>query len=180
MLLSQMQRLVRRFGTHPRKRAGRRRAAIPPSFHNEQLEARLLLSVTGGADPTLDLTDRLGGVSDGDSGLGTAPEINEALFTNDIDIAVFGSGTGLINPFMQVDDVNGPGKDTPYELDGVEMAYNTSGNNPVPDLGSSANFNHDLLLSDIPIVYVGDTAYYEFRLDINENDTDIDRWLSHP
>ena len=131
------------------------------------------LSVVNGVEPTMDLTDRLNGASDGDPGLealiGTEYDLNGGLFTNDIDIAVFGSGTGLINPFVQV---AGGGGVTEHE------AYNTSGKNAPPDMGSSPNFNHDLQLSEIPIVYVGGVAYYEFRLDINENDTDTERWLS--
>ena len=149
-----------------------------PQFNLEPLEPRLLLSVTAGVFPTIDLTDRLNGAPNGDPQLTTAPVLNDAIFTNDADIAIFGSGTGQIDPFLQVSDNNGPGQDTEYEIDGMEKAYNTSGDEPVPDMGSSPNFNHTLPISELPIVYVDDVAYYELRLDINEQDTDTERWLS--
>jgi hypothetical protein len=50
----------------------------------------------------------------------------------------------------------------------VEEGYNTSGRPVSYDENTSPTFTHDLLLSDVPIVNLGGTNYYEFGLDINQ------------
>jgi hypothetical protein len=68
------------------------------------------------------------------------------------------TGTGLIQTFVQI---QAQGNNT------TQQGYNTTVNN-VFDNGSSDQFNHELLLSDIPIVNIGGVDYREFLLDINE------------
>ncbi len=123
--------------------------------------------------PTVDFTDRLGGASDGDPDLANAYNVGGALFTNDIDIAEIGAGSGVLKSFVRVsantDTVHG---------------YNTSGRPMEFDENTSPTFTHDLPLSVIPLSYFDvdgdgvDEAFRQFRLDINENDTDLGRWLS--
>jgi hypothetical protein len=77
----------------------------------------------------------------------------------------FATGTGNIAPFVQIGDA------TPGGL--VVEAYNTTANN-VLDNKSSDTFNHELLLTDVPIISLdpdGDTTFEDFReflLDINQ------------
>lgn len=66
------------------------------------------------------------------------------------------TGTGVIDSFAEI------GGNT----DVVE-GYNTTVNGTL-DNGSSDNFNHELLLSDIPIVNIGGINYREFLLDVNQ------------
>ena len=67
-----------------------------------------------------------------------------------------GTGTGNIDSFVEIQS----NKD-------VEQAYNTRVNG-VFDNGSSDVFNHELLLSAVPIVTVDSVSYREFLLDINQ------------
>src|SRR6476646_7000405 len=72
------------------------------------------------------------------------------------------AGTGSFNTFEQI------------QHNGVEQGYNTDGATQF-DSKSTANFNHSILLAQVPIV-IGDgtngtidgVAYREFLLDINE------------
>ncbi|WFL76423.1 hypothetical protein P7228_10475, partial [Altererythrobacter arenosus] len=80
-----------------------------------------------------------------------------------IDSAIFrtlsaegSSGTGLIQAFVRV------------QATGTEQGYNTDGRGVPYDENSSPQFTTSLLLSDVPIVEIDGTSYYEFRLDINE------------
>src|SRR5215813_1236327 len=73
------------------------------------------------------------------------------------------SGTGLFNTFVQI------------QHNGIEQGYNTSAAVHQFDEQGSAQFNHSLLLANVPIV-IGDgthgtvegVAYRQFVLDINE------------
>src|SRR5262249_43973007 len=73
------------------------------------------------------------------------------------------SGTGIFNTFVQI------------QHNGIEQGYNTSAAVHQFDEQGSAQFNHSLLLANIPIV-IGDgthgtvegVAYRQFVLDINE------------
>lgn len=68
------------------------------------------------------------------------------------------TGTGVIDSFVRI---QAQGNDT------TEQGYNTTENN-VFDTGSTDTFNHELLLTDIPIVNIGGVDYRQFLLDINE------------
>src|SRR5262249_6009237 len=126
---------------------------------------------------TLDFTSRLNGATNGSPQLNTAPVFNGAIYTNDIDIADIGSGSGVLQSFVRVQS------NTP-----TEQGYNTSGRPLQFDENNTLSFTHNLLTATIPIEYFdvnGDghidtttEAFREFRLDINENNNDVDRWLS--
>lgn len=65
------------------------------------------------------------------------------------------TGTGLIDPFVQI------------QRRPTEQGYNTT-QWPVFDNLNSANFNHALLVSAVPVVNINGVDYREFLLDINE------------
>jgi hypothetical protein len=70
-----------------------------------------------------------------------------------------GAGTGVLQPFVRM------------QANGAEQGYNTSGR-PLPfDETASANFTHDLRISDVGLVLVGDQLYREFWLDINQSNS---------
>lgn len=70
------------------------------------------------------------------------------------------TGTGNIDSFVEVGgNIN------------VTEAYNTTVNGTLNN-GSSAQFNHELLLTAVPIVNLGGTDYREFILDVNQTGTD--------
>ncbi|HEX8665748.1 MAG TPA: hypothetical protein VF744_17160 [Beijerinckiaceae bacterium] len=89
---------------------------------------------------------------------GSTGTIGGAVFTNQQS----GSGTGIFDTFVQL------------QHNGVEQGYNTDANAQF-DEKSSRNFNHSILLADVPIV-VGDgsngtqegVVYREFLFDANE------------
>jgi hypothetical protein len=83
------------------------------------------------------------------------------------------TGTGVIDPFVQVTGSGNP-TDT--------RAYNTT-TNGVLDVGAADNFNHSITLSQVPIVVnptgAAPGSYYQFLLDINENNNAAqDQYLS--
>jgi hypothetical protein len=129
--------------------------------------------VIGGVYPTVDLTERLNGASNGDMQLNTAYVVGGVLYTNDIDIADIAPSGGVLQPFVRISAITG-----------MTQGYNTSGRPVQYDENTSYTFTHDLLLAAIPLSYFdvdGDgvkEGYRQFRLDINENDTDLLRWLS--
>lgn len=83
-------------------------------------------------------------------------------------------GTGVFQPFLRILEPNG-------NNNGIEAGFNTSGGTNTKlmdnhDKGGT-NWNHAIMLSDIPIVTVCDgpggvggtcRQYYEFLLDVNE------------
>lgn len=69
------------------------------------------------------------------------------------------TGTGLIDSFAQVGQ---PGGSLTFT-----QGYNTTVNN-VLNNGSSDQFNHALLLSNVPTVTISGVTYREFNLDINQ------------
>lgn len=79
----------------------------------------------------------------------------------------FGVGTGLLEPFMRVQD-----------NDGNEEGFNTdclSGPSCPPlDLGNTANFNHSLALNRVPVITFGAVSFRELILDANEANSDPD------
>ena len=89
---------------------------------------------------------------------GDRAEINDALFfQNKPDSS---SGTGLIQAIVRVQD--------PGSGDGLENGYNSSARPVSYEENTSPNFTTSLLLSEVPIVTIDGTQYYEFRLDINQ------------
>ena len=89
---------------------------------------------------------------------GDRAEINDALFfQNKPDSS---SGTGLIQAIVRVQDPGGG--------DGLENGYNSSARPVSYEENTSPNFTTSLLLSEVPIVTIDGTQYYEFRLDINQ------------
>lgn len=70
------------------------------------------------------------------------------------------TGTGTINSFVQI----GNNTDTVH-------AYNTTENGTL-DNGAADNFNHELLLTDIPVVIIDGVEYREFILDVNQSGSD--------
>jgi hypothetical protein len=77
------------------------------------------------------------------------------------------SGTGVFPAFVQI-----TGNDP------IHDAYNTTVNN-TNDNGSSATFNHEIRIMDLPVFVFNGIAYYSFFLDINENNNAaLDQYLS--
>lgn len=74
------------------------------------------------------------------------------------------TGTGLIDSFSQIGDGS-------PNTGSVVEGYNTTVNNTF-DNGAPDNFNHAILLTEIPVVNIGGTNYLEFILDINQNNSD--------
>ncbi len=110
------------------------------------LLAAFVLAAPSAQATTLDLTC-----------LGCDGVINDALYTQ---IDPMSTGTGVLMSFSQIS----PGGSV------VESgAYNTTEAGTL-DNGSSDQFNHSILLSDVPIVTVAGVDYYEFILDVNEAD----------
>src|SRR4051794_37991629 len=89
---------------------------------------------------------------------GKTGTVNGAVFTNQ----QAGSGTGIFDTFVQL------------QHNGIEQGYNTDAKAQF-DEKSSSNFNHSILLADVPLVF-GDgsngtqegVVYREFLFDANE------------
>jgi hypothetical protein len=69
------------------------------------------------------------------------------------------AGTGTYDPFLTIDH-----KDT-------EAGYNTDENNQLNNV-DGGDRTQDLLLASIPIKIIDGVAYYEFRVDLNEDNND--------
>ncbi|MCM8812066.1 MAG: PEP-CTERM sorting domain-containing protein [Candidatus Omnitrophica bacterium] len=82
--------------------------------------------------------------------------INGALYSRDIQT---GTGTGTFPAFVQIDRT---GNDS-----AIEQAYNTTVDN-VLDNKASDQHNHEITISQIPVINVDGTDYREFSLDIGE------------
>src|SRR5262249_37131760 len=94
----------------------------------------------------------------------TTPDSSGAVSDAVFEAGLVGlSGTGTFNTFVQI------------QHNGIEQGYNTSAAVHQFDESNSAQFNHSLLLANVPIV-IGDgshgtvegMAYRQFVLDINE------------
>ncbi|HOD49896.1 MAG TPA: PEP-CTERM sorting domain-containing protein [Candidatus Hydrogenedentes bacterium] len=96
---------------------------------------------------------------------GASGVINDAIFQQ---IDPRATGTGVIDSFAQIGAANQ-----------VEVqAYNTTVNN-VLNNGAPDNFNHSITLGIVPIVSIETVDYYQFLLDINENNNAaLDQYLS--
>jgi len=108
-----------------------------------------LLFSAGAAAATLDCTVGCLNQTVGTSG---------ALFTT---VDQQSTGTGVIQSFVRI-------QGNTEIVDG----HNTSGRPLANDENSSPTFTHDLRLSEVPVVTIGGTAYYEFLLDINQTNED--------
>lgn len=96
--------------------------------------------------------------------VGSSGSINGALYQQ---INPSSTGTGVISSFVEI------GGNTDYVRGFNTTANGVAGDN---DNGSSNVFNHELLLSDVPIVTIGGIGYRQFLLDINQ--TGVDPLLS--
>ncbi len=83
---------------------------------------------------------------------GSSGWVNGAYFEQ---IDYGSSGTGVINPFVRL-GTNNP----------IERGYNTDGD--VEFDTKDDPHTHSLLLSEVPLVYIGSTLYREFLLDVGE------------
>jgi hypothetical protein len=122
---------------------------VARSTHSAFLFALLtafVFAASGAQATTLDLTTA--------NASGT---INGALYTQ---IDPQATGTGLLPAFSQI---------SPSGSTTSSGAYNTTVAGTL-DNGSSDQFNHSIILSDVPIVNVAGVDYYEFILDVNEAD----------
>jgi len=108
--------------------------------------AVLLAAAPAGAG-TLDLT-----------GIVSSGSINGALFTRSDQQS---TGSGVIDPFVRISS-NNP----------TEAGYNATARPVMPDDNTAATFTHDIQLSTVGEVLIGGTVYYEFLLDINQNNSD--------
>jgi hypothetical protein len=90
---------------------------------------------------------------------GSSGDINGATFLTE-DIAPTGSGN--IMSFVRL-------KETKEGGTAIESGYNTDGRPTYYQENSSPTFTHSLLLTDVPLVDMDDTLFYEFGLDINQD-----------
>ncbi len=94
---------------------------------------------------------------------GMLPATNGAIFTGATGQNT--SGSGVIDSLVQV-GTNAP----------IVQGFNTDNGTPLDD--QRGMLTHSLRLLDLPVVVQGTTTYYEFALDINQNDAIPDRFLS--
>ena len=85
-------------------------------------------------------------VNAGDSGF-----VNGAFFQQ---VADQSTGTGVIEPFLRL------------QANGTEQGFNTSVNNVLDN--KDGIWTHSLLVSDVPVVNLGGTNYFQVLLDINQ------------
>ena len=107
------------------------------------------------------------GVNDADiTDAGDFVNIGGVIFTDAVNT---GSGTGNYNTFLAISD-----------NDGVEHGFNSDDTPPIDD--SNENIDqaktHTVKLSDLVIVTVNGVQYYEFRVDLNESNSDPDAQIS--
>ena len=87
-----------------------------------------------------------------------------ALFQQGSDNA----GTGIFPSFVQIEG-SGAGN--------IKQGYNTTVNG-VLNTASSDVHNHEITIGDLTTVNIGGTLYYQFFLDVNENNNSTDRYVS--
>lgn len=98
---------------------------------------------------------------------GSSGDSNGALF---YDFGFRPAGTGYIDPFWK-------SSTNEAEYGGYNTSYRPLGADN-QDMTTTANWNHDLLLSDLGIVTIDGVDYYEFLLDINQNNGGLGSLLS--
>ena len=96
------------------------------------------------------------------TGATTSCTLNGAIFQRDTSQPV---GSGVFNSFVRT-GTNDP----------VEQGYNTStrpltAGNFETQINNSPTFTRDLLLTEVPIVTISGTQYREFKLDINQQNS---------
>jgi len=87
---------------------------------------------------------------------GTSGSANGALFQQ---ISPQSTGTGVIDSFLRI------------QANGTEQGFNNSVSEfTLDDVAKGGqNYNHDILLSHVPIVSLNGVNYYQFLLDINQS-----------
>src|SRR5262245_25048336 len=111
----------------------------------------------------------------------TDPTTGAIFSTN---FATVGAGTGLIDPFSQIQGKNGDSDGLP----GTEQGYNTNFNDFILENAGKGgtNFIHALRISDLPIEFIDPdgagplpgVGYYRFELDIDESNNAANHLLS--
>lgn len=71
----------------------------------------------------------------------------------------FSGGSGNSNPFLRLKAAEG---------DTVQRGYNTGG---TPDFDTQQTGTSPILLNQLPLVTIDNTKYYEFRIDLNESNS---------
>ncbi|MDV3256199.1 MAG: hypothetical protein LOX97_00100, partial [Sphingomonas sp.] len=107
------------------------------------------------------------GVQDADiTPSGSFVNIGGIIFT---DAANTGSGTGNYNTFLAVQD-----------NDGVEQGFNSDDTPPIDDSNENIDHakTHTVKLSDLVVVTIDGVQYYEFRVDLNEANSDPNAQIS--
>lgn len=134
----------------------------------DALEQNFLLSATDstGATATASFTD----ATETDlRAAGSSTTIGGVIFR---DSANIGSGTGGYNTFLALQDNNDAGSS--------EAAFNSDDTSPIepsnPELDLAKS--QTVLLANIPVTIVGGVQYYEFRIDLNEANSDPNGQIS--
>jgi hypothetical protein len=73
------------------------------------------------------------------------------------------TGSGVIQSFVRLSQ---SGNNTTAE------GYNSSSSSLMPDVNTSNTFTHDIQLSSLSLVNIAGVSYYQFLLDINQNNND--------
>jgi VCBS repeat-containing protein len=94
--------------------------------------------------------------------------IGDATFSKTTPV---GAGTGIYDPFLTTHDGNANGQTN----DGVAEGFN---HDQTPILDTDATRTYSLKLSDMPIELINGVAYYEFRVDLNENNSAAGKLVS--
>ena len=104
---------------------------------------------------------------------GSFVEINGAIFTDAVNA---GSGTGGYNTFLAIRDQTGG--EVPQNF--YEAGFNSNDTNPLNETNDEIDPSktHTVRLSDLVVVTVGGVQYYEFRVDLNENNDAIATQIS--
>jgi hypothetical protein len=89
------------------------------------------------------------------------------------------AGTGYIDPFIRTQLVGSPGSYCAGTITGrCEQGYNTDGVEEFDTKETGGhNWNHSILLGDIPIVTIDGVEYREFLLDINQSQGNPEKYL---
>jgi len=90
--------------------------------------------------------------------------INGAIFTTNVQRP---TGSGVIDSFVRIQTNNT-----------VEKGYNTDGRPLQFDENNSATFTHSLALADLQATTISGVTYYQFLLDINQNNSSPDNLLN--
>lgn len=95
---------------------------------------------------------------------GDSTTVNGALIrTSNVDV----SGEGQFVTFVRIEGHNNDTDDNANTEKGYNTSGRISGDAPFDDV-SNATFTHNLQMSQVAVVTVGATTYYQFFLDINE------------